>query len=215
MTLASYTELETEVGRYLGRTDRGAQIQTWVRLVEFDVSRELNLRSQQLVTTGTLASGSDILETPVGVLYPQQLVFDGQPPINVSTVAITAGEETAYNALGAARPIHASVWGATSDFKTQIRVWPPPASNSDYTLYYTTGIAALTPASPTNYLLYVGADLYLFGCLMHGHLYDENAEGAAVWAQPYRQAIAQIKKIEGRARMKVGRLRVRSQYATP
>lgn len=215
MTLASYSELETEIGKYLGRTDRGAQIQTWVRLVELEAQRKLGLRAQQAVVTDTLAGGSAVLESPVGILYPQQLKFAGSPPINVSTVPLAIGEETAYFEAGNATPSQASVWGVTSDYKTQIRVWPVPPADIEYTLYYTTGIAPLTAADATNYLLYVAADLYLFGCLYHGHLYDENVEGAAVWRPVYDEQMRSLKRIEALARAKIGRLRMRPQHATP
>lgn len=215
MTLASYTELESEVAGYLGRTDRGAQIQTWARLVELEVERKLGLRSQQARVTGTLAGGSDVLETPVGILYPTQLKFAGSPPINVQTVALPAGEETAYANANDATPIHATVWGVTSDYKTQIRVWPVPPADIDYTLYYTTGITPLTSASPVNYLLYVAADLYLYGCLIQGHLYDENVEGASVWRPLFDDAIAAVRRIEWKARAQVGRLQVRPRFAIP
>lgn len=214
MTLENYGELETTIGQYLDRSDRVTQIQDWVRLVEFEVGRKLNLRAQQDIATGTLLAGSDTLETPVGILYPRQLVFAGSPPINVDTVTIPQGQETAYSEAGRASPLQATVWGVTSDFKTQIRVWPAPSGDIAYTLYYTTGITPLTAANPTNYLLRVAADLYLFGCLYHGHLYDENPEGAATWRPLFDEQIRQVKRIEWKARIP-GRVHVRPRHATP
>lgn len=215
MALATYTELEAAINRYLRRSDRETQIQDWIVLVESEAERELDLRSQQQRTTGTLAAGSAVLETPVGILYPQQLVFASQPPINVSTVVLPAGEETAFTAAGQATPKQASVWGVTSDYKTQIRVWPVPSGDVAYTLYYTTGIVPLTASAPTNYLLSVASDLYLYGCLVHGKMYDQDTDGAAFWQPFYAKALASVKKIEARARARVGRLRVRPQFATP
>jgi hypothetical protein len=215
MALATYGELEAAVNRYFRRTDRGTQIQDWVRLVELEVGRELDLRSQQLTDTGTLSGGSTTLETPVGILYPQQLVFDGQPPINVEIVTFPQGEEYAFAAAGAPTPTRATVWGVTSDFKTQIRVWPAPTGDVDYTLYYTTGITPLTSVDATNYLLYIAADLYLFGCYYHGCKYDKDLEGANTWRPDYDKAIAQVRSIEKKARAKVGRLTMRPRGWTP
>lgn len=215
MTLATYTELEGAVNRYFRRTDRATQVQDWIKLIELEVGRTLDLRAQQLVVAGTLAGGADVLETPVGILYPQQLVFDGSPPININVVPISHGEETAWAAAGQAAPFQASVWGVTSDFKTQIRVWPTPPANIGYTLYYTSTIAPLTPANATNYLLFVAADVYLFGCYYHGELYDKNEEGALRWRLNYDAQIAALKRVEWKARAKVGRMHVRPRGSTP
>lgn len=215
MTLSTYSELENTVSRYLDRTDRATEIQDWVRLVELEVGRKLNLRSQQMRTTGTLAGGSDILETPAGILYPQQLVFNTQPPVVVSILALPQLEETAFAASGFHTPYTASIWGVNSSYQTQIRLAPTPPEDVPYTLYYTTGITELTPSSPVNYLLTVAADLYLYGCMYHGHMFDENPEGAAVWRPGYDDAIEQLRRIEGKARARGGRLRVRPQHATP
>jgi hypothetical protein len=215
MTLATYGELESALVRYFRRNDRGTQIQDWVRLVELEAERKLGLRAQQLVATGTLTAGSEVLETPVGVLYPQQLTFDGQPPINVEVVTLPQGEEYAFAAAGRAAPTRATVWGVTSDYKTQIRVWPAPNGDIGYTLYYTTGITPLTAIAPANYLLFVAADLYLYGCQFHGELYDKNPEGAAVWRPLVDDAIGQVRKIEAKARAKAGRLVVRPRGWTP
>lgn len=215
MTLASYSELETTVASYLARTDRGPQIQNWVRLVELEVERKLGLRSQQLRATGTLAGGSELLETPVGILYPQMLSFDGSPPINVEVVPLAMGTETAYADAGDARPFQASVWGVNSSYATQIRVFPVPPADVNYTLYYTTGITPLTAAAPVNYLLFTAADLYLYGCLFHGHLFDENPEAASGWRGGFDTQIESVKKVEWKARAKAGRLQVRSRGMTP
>ena len=216
MALSTYSELEDAVSRYLDRTDRDTEIQEWVRLVELEVGRKLGLRAQQLSVSGTLTGGSEYLETPAGVLYPQTLVFDVQPPVVVNVVSFPQGEEFAFGAAGEATPRQATVWGVNpSTFATRIRVWPPPSGDVDYTLHYTTGITALTAAAPTNYLLSVAADVYLYGCLFHGHMFDENPEGASTWRPMFDEQIRTVKQIEAKARAQFGRLRVRPQFATP
>lgn len=216
MTLANYSELADTVGRYLDRTDRGVEIQEWVRLVEFEVGRKLGLRAQQLRTTGTLTSGSEFLETPPGILYPQQLIFGSQPPTVVEVAPISQGTEFGFAYSGQAIPSRASVWGVNATtYATQIRIWPPPTGNVDYTLYYTAGITPLTAAAPTSYLLLVAADLYLYGCLFHGQMFDENPQGAAIWRPMLDEQIDRVRKVEWRARASTGRLRPRPAGMTP
>jgi hypothetical protein len=215
MTLATYSELEGTVNRYLDRTDRATEIQEWVRLVEFEVQRKLGLRSQQLSVSGTLTGGTNEIETPAGILYPQLLVFDTEPPRVVEVVTHAQGEETEYSEGGSATPTQATVWGVSATHETVIRVWPQPPANVPYTLRYTTGITPLTAAAPSNYLLLVAADVYLYGCLVHGFLFDEDPEKAAVWRPLFDEQVRMVKRIEALARAKVGRLRVRPQFATP
>lgn len=209
MTLANYSELEDAIARYLDRDDREDEIQEWVRLVELEVERKLNLRAQQLSVSATLTGGQNTIETPAGILYPQNLVFDTEPPVTVEVVSFAQGEEFEWSAAGSATPQQATVWGVTADYKTQIRVWPSPPADVPYTLRYTTGITPLTEAAPTNYLLRIAADVYLFGCLVHGHLFDENAEQAGAWRPLFDEQVRSVKRIEALARAKAGRLHLR------
>jgi hypothetical protein len=215
MTLATYSELTETIEGYLDRTDSASEIQTWIRLVELEVQRKLGLRSQQLSVSGTLAGGSSEIETPVGILYPQQLVFDTEPPVVVEVVSFAQGSETAFSDSGSSVPTKATVWGVSSTYETLIRVWPTPPGDVDYTLRYTTGITALTAAAPTNYLLQAAADVYLYGALVHGYLFEQDMESAAIWRPLFDEQVRQVKKIEALARAKAGRLRVRPQFATP
>lgn len=216
MTLSTYSELKDSVERWLERSDRDTEIQEWARLTEAEVSRKLRLRSQQQSVSGTLTGGSEFLETPAGILYPQTLVFDTQPPRVVQILTLPEGEEFAYANSGDATPTRATVWGVNaSTYATVIRVWPAPPADVPYTLYYASGIQALTPAAPANYLLLIAPDLYLHGCLYHGQLFDENPEAATAWRQILNDDIRQVAKIEAMARAKGGRLRVRPRMATP
>lgn len=216
MAIASYTELKDTVERYLARTDRDSEIPDWIRLTEAEVARKLKLRSQQKTTTGTLTGGSEALLTPAGILYPELLVFDTQPPQPIEIVSLPQGEAFAFSDANDATPRKASIWGVNASYQTQIRVWPTPPSDVDYTLYYRDDITPLTAAAPVNYLLLVAPDVYLYGCLFHGHLFDQDTEAAGIWRQPFDGAIREVKRIEAMARAKGGLLRMRpSSGMTP
>lgn len=216
MTLATYDELAADIATWIDRTDRTDEIQKWVRLVEFEVERKLNLRSQDLSTTGTLTGGTNVVETPVGILTPKLLIFDGQPPVVVDLVTLAQGAQAAFAESGSASPSKATVFGVSADFKTQILVWPTPPASIGYTLYYQSGITALTAAAPVNYLLLRGADLYLFGCLVHAYLFDQDTEQAAVWRPLFDEQVRQLKKVEAYAKVKAGlaRMRAPARYMT-
>jgi hypothetical protein len=217
MTLATYAELDDAIDRWLDRTDRTTEIQEWIRLVEFEVGRKLGLRSQELSTTGTLTGGTNIVETPAGILSPKLLVFESSPPVVVDVVTLAQGEEAQFAESGLATPTKATVWGVSAAFKTQILVWPTPPGDVAYTLYYETGITALTAAAPTNYLLLIAADLYLYGALFHAAMFDKDTDGAATWRPVFDEQIRSVKRIEARARAKAGRshMRAPARYMTP
>lgn len=216
MAIASYTELKDTVERYLARTDRDSEIPDWIRLVEAEVARKLKLRSQQKTVSSTLTGGSNTVLTPAGILYPELLVFDSQPPQAVEIVSLPVGEAVDYWESGEATPGKASIWGVDASYQTQIRVWPTPPNDVDYTLYYRDDITPLTAAAPVNYLLLVAPDVYLYGCLSHGYLFDQDVDSAAIWRQPFNGAIREVKRIEAMARAKGGLLRMRpSSGMTP
>ena len=215
MGFATYTELKSAVENWLDRDDRDSEIQDWVRLTELEVERQLELGSQQGETTGTLTGGVEYIETPAGIIYPQQLIFDTEPPRIVNVVPLSQGEEIGYAQRGDAAPERASVWGVNpSTFATRIRVWPVPQSDVAYTLYYVDRITPLTAASPTNYLLLIAPDIYLYGCRMHSDLFDENPEGAVAWRQLLDGQIRSVKKQQKWLRAKAGRLRMRPRRGT-
>lgn len=188
---------------YTDREDRSPLIDTWIGLTEADLERRLDLRSQDQTATGTLSGGSGIVETPALILYPRMLVFDGTPPIPVDVVTHQAGARVNYQDAGDVPPTSATVDGLTSDFKTRIRVYPTPASNQTYTLYYRQGIVPLTHQDP-NYLLSRFPDVYLWGALRHSAMFDMSQPESQMWEANYERAIAGIRRIEGMARVKAG-----------
>jgi len=208
MGFASYSELKDAVERWLERTDRDTEIQDWIRLIEAEVERRLDLRSQQQSVSGTLSGGTEYIEAPAGLLYPELLVFDVEPPRVVRVLTLGQGEELGFEEVGQATPTHASQWGVSATYQIRIRVWPVPPSDVAYTLYYTSGIQPLTSAAPVNYLLTVAPDLYLYGCKMHGELFDDNAAGAAPWRTLFDKAVLDLKRVQKLSRLKFGRARM-------
>lgn len=216
MSFGTYSELAEAVARWVDRTDRGTEIQEWVRLVELEVSRKVPLRSQQLVESGTLTSGSSAITSQPGILMPKQIVFDTSPPVVVDISTISSGVEAAFAEAGRATPSKASVWGIDPGTGgTQIRVWPTPPADISYRIFYEGGMTPLTPSNPTNYLLLAAPDLYLHGCLYYSGLFDEDDAAASRWRAILTDTIALLKRIEWKARVQGGRLAVRPRGATP
>ncbi len=215
MPFANYTQLLETATRYMDRTDRTTELDDFLRLIEADVSRRLNLRAQDKTATGTLTGGSSTLLTPVGILHPRQLVFDTTPPRTIDIVSLNIGEEIEYAERGNEAPFAASIHGVNATYQTQILVWPPPTGDVAYTLRYTDAVTPLTAAAPVNYLLTVHPDVYHYGLQMHSALFDEDDVSMARWDRMYQGAMDQARKIEWRSRATAGRLRVRADVGAP
>lgn len=225
MSFDSYANLLAEFKDWIDRTDRDAKFPSFLRLIEFDVSRTLKLRAQQKTQTGTLTAGSTQLLTPGGILFPRSLKFtgDGGRPIIIDSVAYQKGQELGFADSGQATPLSATVHGVTDAgggvYQTQIKVWPPPTGDAAYELTYEDAVAPLGDGtggtSTVTYLLKVHGDVYHHGALMHCARYDEDWENAAEWERLYEASKLQAKRIEWLAKLQLGRFRMTPQNETP
>lgn len=219
MALSTYAELVAALERYIDRTDRDTEILDWLVLVEADASRRLNLRAQDVTTTGTLLAATNEILTPALCVSPRRLTFTTQPPITVDVVASVKAVEIGDNAAGNVPPIAAYVHGVNASFQTIIKVVPTPASSQPYELLSTSKIPPLgdgTGGTATStYLLSAHPDIYLYGVLTQCGLFDEDDPRMARWERKYETACAQARATEWRARALLGRLKVRPDHGAP
>ena len=219
MPFGTYAELDTVIDGYLDRTDRTTEILNWFRLVEADVSRRLGLRAQDVTNSGTLTGGTNEILTPALCIAPRTLTFTTSPPRIIDVVASQKAKEIAFNASGSVPPLAAYVHGVNASYQTRIIVVPTPPTDQPYELLSTSAVTPLGDGtggtSTSTYLLAAHPDIYLYGTLVHCGLFDEDDPRMARWMNLYMAATGEAKKSEWRARLLLGRAKVRPDHGAP
>lgn len=164
MTIATYSELVTEVEQYLNRTDYTVRIPTFIRLVEAKLNRLLNDPSMEVRATITASSQYTPLPSDFNRLIG---VFTGNnfELTETSASRITSLDQT--NTGGDPRE-YALVNNALTFF--------PVNTGAVITILYIRNIPGLSVSNPTNWLLDRAPGLYLFGVLMQAAVFGWNDE---------------------------------------
>lgn len=191
----TYTELQAEIAAYLHRTDLTARIPTFIALAEAYLFRELQIRETQIVTT--ITTTDDYAPLPADFSSLSRITMSGgaveyaldyqAEPESVSTSAPTKF------ALEAGRiRIHGAGTGAVA------------------TMYYVPKPPALSVVQPSNWLLDVAPDLYLYASAMEGAKYTRDTAEAANLAGLVQGAMDAVRRyIEARGRPAVGSMQIK------
>jgi hypothetical protein len=94
-------------------------------------------------------------------------------------------------------------------FGLTLKLAPTPTTNLAYTLFYASGIPALSASNLTNWLTANGMDVLLYATLVESGPFIGNDERLAGWLQFYADRIGPLRQQEWRARTGGGTLAVR------
>jgi hypothetical protein len=168
MAIATYTELVSELEEYLDRGDFTARIPAFIKLTEARLNRLLDDPEMETRSTATGTGQYTALPDDFGHMIGVS-TGDGTKLQQLSGAAITQLDQTI---TGAPR-FYALVDGAIT--------FAPIDAAAEITMLYQRRIPELTASAPTNWLLSLAPDLYLYGCLMQAHIFgwnDERVPGA-------------------------------------
>lgn len=186
MTIATYSELVTELEAYLDRTDYTARIPTFVKLTEARLNRLLD--DPDMEVRATVTSTGQYTPLPldfkrmVGVSTGNDYALE-----QVSGGAITSLDQTN---VGIPRQ-YAIVDGSIS--------FSPISTTSAITMLYIRSIPPLSAAEPTNWLLTRAPDLYLYGALIQASIYGWNDERVTGFKAMFDEAVGELRS-DGSAR---------------
>lgn len=182
MSLSNYTDLKSAVANWLNRssdTSLVAVVPDLITLAETRFNRLLRLNAQDTTSSGTLSG-------PL-ISIPSDLV-------DLKRITVTAnGAEYDLRYLSPEDfDNYASMSGAPHVYTSQTNsysVAPGPDSNYAYTIYYAARFAALSDASPTNWLLTNAPDVYLYGALLEAEPFLKNDARIPLWASAFQNSI--------------------------
>lgn len=183
MSISTYSDLKTAVSDWLNRDDLAAVVPTFISLAEADISRRLKHWRMEMRSTAPFASRFTALPVDWNSTVSLSLNIDGRDqPIRLASVADIA-DQRSTSSVGSGRPELYAITGG------QIELFPAPAISYSAELVYLASVPALTTAAPTNWLLTLSPDLYLYGALVQSAPYLKDDQRAPIWAGLYQSAL--------------------------
>ena len=199
MTIASYSELVSEMEAWLNRSDLTARIPAFIRLYEARMNRRL--RDPEMEQTGTqdTVAGTEGYSLPTGFTSFRQVFIDAVPRINLVPMSPQALRIQFTGQEDASPSAYAIIDG-------QIVLAPTPTDESTLTMIYYRGLTGLDSGNTSNWLLEQHPDAYLYGSLAEAYAYLRDDEQAMKYKALSEEALAEIIDHGNRRRLPGGPL---------
>ena len=199
MSIASYTDLSTDVQDRLHRSDLASRISNTVQLLEDELNRKL--RCRQMLTSTTLTISAATVSLPADFLESRnvQLLADTNPPL----VYVTPEQMDVYDrGLYTGQPRMYTIRG------TVLQVAPIPDGTYSVQFEYYQKIPGLE-ANSTNWLLTNYPTAYVAGCLLFLNEFQANTELLAWSKDRYKETIEDINRADDNSTYSGSVIRVR------
>ena len=180
MAFDSYASLQAEIADYLARDDLVSKIPTFITLAEAKFNRGLFVRQMEQRSTALIDPDSD---EPEYISLP--LDFQSMRRVRVSSV--TGKPRLDFKSGVQAdeyRQSHGDVTGLPKYFTVfgdEIEIVPSPDAAYTIEMVYRRNVPALSDANPSNWLLALAPDAYLYGALLESAPYTKEDERISVW----------------------------------
>jgi hypothetical protein len=186
MTIANQTDLKTAMASWLHRSDLTGNLDDFIALAEQGIFRELRLRINEAVSTGTTSSDTITFPSTWGKIERVELTSNGvrytldyTSPNGIEDLTISTGLPSRYTVENGS-----------------IRLIPAPASAYSYSVYYIPNLTPLSGASPTNWAITNAPDVYLAASLAQAYLFMQDDARAKEWQDICVSAIEQVKRVD-------------------
>lgn len=185
MALATYSDLQTSVANYLGRSDLTSQIPDFISLAELRLSRDIRTRRMLKTATATMTVGDATVGLPSDFLAIRDVYIQGLPRTVVSYLSPSAFSSNA-RADQAGLPVFYTLRANELEFA------PYPDSAYVVQMLYYFKPTALSASNTSNEFLANYPDALLYASLLEAEPYLMNDQRAITWANLYNQAIDRI-----------------------
>lgn len=193
MAITTYTELQTAVDNWLGRTDLSARTPEFITFAEATMNRRLDTLEMETRATATLATGEEYLALPLDYRGWRELHFEGSPDRILDYLAPAALAQK-FATITTGVPRNFTVLDGQFKFG--------PAADTSYTveIIYYQKIPALSTSSgsQTNWMLDDNPDLYLFSSLIEAEGYLVNDQRIQLWQSRADRIYAEIEEMNDR-----------------
>lgn len=197
-TITDYTSLTSAVTEYLARDQDAtliARIPTFIQLAEAKFNRDINhhlMEQRSLTTIDTLVTYPELIALPANFNSMRRMrivSYPGRPRLEYRSSA-GMDEYRALHGDKSGRPLFYSILGG------QIELCPNPDANYTIEMVYRLDIPALSLTNPTNWLLTLAPDLYLYGTLLETSPYIKDDARIATWGTGVKAVMDSLNSAE-------------------
>jgi hypothetical protein len=185
MAYTSYSDLQTSVANYLGRSDLTAVIPDFIRFAETRLSRELRTRKMLKSATASMTAGDARVALPTDFLEVRDLYTHGNPRMPVTYMSPSAFTRDA-RADESGLPVFYTVLSAEFQFA------PKPDTAYVLEILYYAQPTVLSSSNSSNVFLANYPDALLYGTLLEAEPYLINDQRSQTWALLYDRAVKNI-----------------------
>jgi hypothetical protein len=217
MTLiTTYTTLQDAVTEYLARDQDAtliARIPTFIQLFEAKMNRTLFVRQMEQRSTTTADITAD---EPEFITLPTD--FQSMRRVRLSSVTgkphldFMSGTQMDEFRLGSAnvssQPKYFTIFGS------EIELAPTPDADYTVEMVYRKNVPALS-SNPTNWLLDLAPDAYLYGALLESAPYIKEDARIQVWGSGLKSALDDLNSLGMTSTFNSGPMQMRATGVTP
>lgn len=186
MALTTYAELKTAIGDWLNRSDLTSTIPDFVTLAEAELKKDVRVRRLENNTAFSVDAATESL--PSDFVSLESIYHNGGTyygPLSVVTPEQLAVQVDVAGSSGV--PRFAAV------VEDQILFAPAPDGTYSLRLVYWQGIAALSDANTSNWLLASHPDVYLYASLVQSAPYLKDDARVMVWEQRLEKSLEALR----------------------
>lgn len=185
MAYTSYSDLQTSVANYLGRSDLTAVIPDFIRFAETRLARELRTRKMLKSATASMVAGDARVALPTDFLEVRDLYTQGNPRMPVTYMS-PSGFTRDARADESGLPVFYTVLSSEFQFA------PIPDTAYVLEILYYAQPPVLSGSNSSNVFLANYPDALLYGALLEAEPYLINDARSQTWALLYDRAVKNI-----------------------
>lgn len=188
--ISGYADLLVTTGEYAGRNDFAHLFPRFLRLAESKLDRRLRIGAMEKLATVTVTDGEGPL--PLDFIEARSVVS----PVGGVMRSLS------IQALHKCRSFHSSFAVVGSSVVVK------PSWSGDLEILYYSKIPPLTPAEPSNWLLELASEVYLFALVEEISIWSRDVDGASAAAELKDQAIHGVRINDERTRFSQNVVRI-------
>lgn len=185
MAYTSYSDLQTSVANYLGRSDLTTVIPDFIRFAETRLARELRTRKMLKSATASMVAGDARVALPTDFLEVRDLYTQGNPRMPVTYMS-PSGFTRDARADESGLPVFYTVLASEFQFA------PMPDTAYVLEILYYAQPPVLSSSNSSNVFLANYPDALLYGALLEAEPYLINDARSQTWALLYDRAVKNI-----------------------